>query len=66
MPIIRHNTREGIDAAIKLPKTITTDDGRELKITRWMPVVDINDLTKVTVEAIISLPESYWETQPKQ
>lgn len=38
---------------IVIPRSLTTDDGRELLITRWEPVVSLGEMTSVRVTAVL-------------
>lgn len=47
-------SKEEIDETIAIPKRLITDDGRELLITGWAPDVQMDDVIRVTVTAIIA------------
>ena len=49
--------REDANEAIMVPEGLYTDDGRELCIRKWEPVVEMDSIVSVKVEAIIRIPD---------
>ena len=58
MPAYRAPNRDQINELIKVPSKLVTEDGVELKITRWTPDVSISEGQTVTVEARLFKPRS--------
>lgn len=52
------DSKEIIDKAISLPSKVVTVDGRELYITSWKPVVSIDSVITVTLEAVIKMRDT--------
>ena len=46
-----------VNDAIRVPDKITCDDGRELCLQSWMPVVEMDSIVGVTLTAIIKMPD---------
>ena len=44
-----------IAEAIKMPNSATLDDGRKLLITKWAPVVEVDDIIHATIEGYIEI-----------
>jgi len=53
---LERETLNDLNALIVLPKTLTADDGRQFRITKWTPTVSFGALATVSIEAIISGP----------
>ncbi len=49
-------TLEDNNRLIALPEYLTAPDGRKFRITFWQPTVTIDDLVRVSIEALVSLP----------
>lgn len=52
-----HADAESIEAAIKVPEYLWSDDGRRYDLREWQPRVCVGDVVTVTLTAIVRLPK---------
>ena len=57
-PISPAKMRERINAAIRLPETITLDDGRTIGIQEWQPCATVDGLVTVSITGIVRLTDA--------